>query len=113
MPRNFVLRWLGDLPSAAQLALAKRLSPLTYVGKASPPIITVHGEKDPYVPHEQAVRLHQVLDRDGVENQLVTVQGGGHGFSPPFAWTAEQNLTVHEAVFHFLEKVGVLAHVAN
>jgi acetyl esterase/lipase len=113
MPRNFVLRWLGDLPSAEQLDLAKRLSPLTYVGKDSPPIITVHGEKDPYVPHEQAVRLHQVLDRDGVENQLVTVQGGGHGFSPPFAWTPEQNLTVHEAVFRFLEKAGVLAHAAN
>jgi acetyl esterase/lipase len=113
MPRNFVLRWLGNLPRAEQLELAKRLSPLNYANKNSPPIITVHGDQDPYVPHEQAVRLHHVLDQDGVENQLVTVQGGGHGFSPPFAWTAEQNLTAHAAVFRFLEKVGVLAHNAN
>jgi acetyl esterase/lipase len=108
MPRNFVLRWLGNLAPAAQADLALRLSPLTYAGKDVPPVITVHGDKDPYVPHEQAIRLHEALDRAGVQNQLVTVQGGGHGASPPFAWTREQNLTAHEAVFHFLESVGVL-----
>ena len=113
MPRNFVLRWLGDLSPAAQAELAARLSPLTYAGKDTPPVITVHGDKDPYVPHEQAVRLHAAMDRAGVQNQLVTVQGGGHGASPPFAWTPEQNLTAHEAVFHFLERMGVLDRAAN
>jgi acetyl esterase/lipase len=113
MPRNMALRWFGGLPDAQELALAKRLSPLTYVGKDSPPVITLQGDKDPYVPYEQAVHLHQALDHAGARNQLVTVQGGGHGFSPPFPWTPEQNLTVHEAIFDFLEKVGVLARAEN
>lgn len=53
-PSNFVIRWLGG-PS--RIDLAHRLSPITYVRKDSPPIITVHGDKDTIVPYEQAVRL--------------------------------------------------------
>jgi acetyl esterase/lipase len=106
MPRNFVLRWFGDQPN--RMELAKRLSPLTYVRKDSPPILTVHGDKDPYVPYQQAVLLRDALDRSGVQNRLVTIQGGGHGASPPFAWSPEQNLLAHEAVFRFLKKAGVL-----
>jgi fermentation-respiration switch protein FrsA (DUF1100 family) len=107
MPRTFALRWFGDSPNTIELA--KRLSPLTYVRKDSPPIITVQGDKDAYVPYEQAVRLRDALDRAGAQNGFLTIQGGGHGSSPPFAWTPAQNLTAHEAVFEFLEKVGILA----
>jgi acetyl esterase/lipase len=107
MPRNFALRWFGDSPN--RLELAKQLSPLTYVRKDSPPILIVHGEKDPYVPYEQAVVFHEALDRVGAQNMLLTIQGGGHGASPPFAWSPEQNLLAHEGVFHFLEQVGVLS----
>jgi acetyl esterase/lipase len=106
MPRNFVLRWLGDQPNV--MDLAKRVSPLTYATKNSPPILIVHGEKDPYVPYKQAVELHEALDRSGVMNQLIKIQGG-HGASPPDAWTPQQNLEAHEAVFAFLKKTGVIS----
>jgi len=108
MPRNFALRWFGDLPD--RLELATQLSPLHYVGKNSPPILTAHGDKDPYVPYEQALVLREALNRNGVENRLITIEGGGHGASPPFPWTPEQNLLAHKAVFEFLKKVGVLPH---
>jgi acetyl esterase/lipase len=107
MPRNFALRWFGDQPNAIELA--KRLSPLTYATKDSPPVLIVHGDKDPYVPYMQAVMLHQALERSGVMNRLVTIHGGGHGASPPDAWTAQQNLVAHQAVFEFLRKTGVVA----
>jgi acetyl esterase/lipase len=103
-PANFVVRWLGD-PN--RVGLAKRLSPLAYVRKDSPPIITVQGDKDPYVPYEQAVRLHQALDRAGIQNQLVTVHGG-HGPYSVLPWTTQQNWDAYQDVFRFLEKVGVL-----
>lgn len=106
MPRKFVLRWLGDQPNRRELA--KQMSPLTYVRKDLPPILTVQGDKDPYVPHEQAVRLHEGLDHYGVRNRLLTIEGGGHGSSPPHAWSVQQNLVAHEAVFEFLKRVGVL-----
>jgi acetyl esterase/lipase len=105
MPRNFALRWFGDQPN--RMELARQLSPLTYATKDSPPMLIVHGVKDPYVPYTQAVRLHDALDHSGVVNQIVTIQGG-HGASPPDAWTPQQNLAAHQAVFEFLKKTGVL-----
>lgn len=110
MPRTFALRWLGNRSSEELLTLAKRLSPLTYAGKETPSTITVHGDKDPYVPYEQAVRLHQILDQDGVENRLVTVQGGGHGFSPPPTRGLRNKISwCMKLSFSFLEKVGIVS----
>jgi dipeptidyl aminopeptidase/acylaminoacyl peptidase len=80
--RHWAAEWIGTRPDRTELA--RRLSPLTYVRPGSPPVITIHGDSDRAVPYAQAVRLHSVLDRVGVPNELVTVAGGGHanhGFS--------------------------------
>ena len=108
--RNFAVRWFGDLPN--RMELARQLSPLAYVRKGLPPIISLDGDRDPIVPYQHAVRLHEALTRQGVPNQLVTVPGGGHGSTTPFAWTREQNLQVQAAIFEFLEKHGILPPVA-
>jgi acetyl esterase/lipase len=109
--RNFAVRWFGDLPN--RLELAKQVSPLTYVRKGLPPIISIDGDKDPIVPYQHAVRLHEALTRQGVPNQLVTIQGGGHGSTTPFAWNREQNLQAQEAIFKFLEKYGIIPPAAG
>jgi len=88
--------------------LAKRLSPITYVRNNSPPIISVHGDKDPVVPYDQATRLHKALDRAGATNQLVTIKGGGHGGYSVFPWTNEQNWDAYKTVFEFLQNNGAL-----
>jgi acetyl esterase/lipase len=108
--RNFAVRWFGDLPN--RLELARQVSPLTYVRKGLPPIISLDGDKDPIVPYQHAVRLHEVLTRQGVPNQLVTIQGGGHGSTTPFAWNREQNLQAQESIFKFLEKYGIIPPAA-
>jgi dipeptidyl aminopeptidase/acylaminoacyl peptidase len=69
------------------------------------------GDKDPIVAYSQGLSLHEALDRAGVPNQLLTIQGGGHGSTPPFDWSREQNLQAQAAVFSFLEKCGVLPTV--
>lgn len=104
--RDFAIRWFGDLPNRVELA--RRLSPLAYVRQGMPPIISIDGDKDPIVPYEQAVRLHAALTRNGLPNQLVTIQGGGHGSTTPFAWNPDQNLQAQEAIFKFLEKYGIV-----
>ncbi len=109
--RNFATRWFGDLPN--RMELARQVSPLTYVGKNVPPIITIAGDKDPIVPYPHQVRLHEGLTRAGVPNQLVTIQGGGHGSTQPDAWNREQNLHSQQEVFRFLEKHGIIAPVAG
>jgi acetyl esterase/lipase len=104
--RMHALRWFGDLPN--RMELAKQLSPLTYPRKDLPPILIIHGDQDQIVPYQQAVRLHEALESVGARHQFATIAGGGHGSSPPFAWTSEQNLQALEAAFNFLEKFGIL-----
>jgi acetyl esterase/lipase len=75
--KNYALMWMGSQPD--KLAIAKRVSPLTYVRRGLPPVLTVHGDADPVVPYSQAVRLHAALKEAGVPNELVSIRGGGHG----------------------------------
>ncbi|MGH9642919.1 MAG: alpha/beta hydrolase fold domain-containing protein [Terriglobales bacterium] len=75
--RNYAAMWMGSQPDG--LAIAKRVSPLTYVRAALPPIMSIHGDQDPVVPYEQSVRLHQALTAAGVPNELLTIKGGKHG----------------------------------
>jgi len=109
--RNFAVRWFGDLPN--RMELARQVSPLTIVRKGVPPIITIGGDKDPIVPYQHQIRLHEALTRQGVPNQLVTIQGGGHGSTTPLAWNREQFIYAQEEIFKFLEKNGIVAPVAG
>ena len=104
--RNFTVRWFGSMPD--RMEMAKRVSPITYARPGAPPILAIMGDKDPIVPFSQGTSLHEALDRAGVPNQLLTIVGGGHGATTPFAWTREQNLQAQAAAFAFLEKYGVL-----
>jgi acetyl esterase/lipase len=100
-PRDFAVGWIGVGPERA--ALARRVSPLTYVGKSSPPIFTAHGDADPVVPFVQAKQLHEALDRAGVPNTLYPLRGGGHG-----QFDGAEVLNVNRAVRDFLVKRGIV-----
>ncbi len=52
---------------------------MTYVRRGLPPVLTIHGSADPVVLYDQATRLHKALDGAGVPNELITIEGGGHG----------------------------------
>jgi acetyl esterase/lipase len=98
--RYFTTMWFGSLPGKAELA--RRLSPMSYIRPGLPPIIMTHGDKDPYVPYQQAVRLHEALDRAGDPNTLITVPGPVHG------WAMERDLDVQEKVFLALKRYGII-----
>jgi acetyl esterase/lipase len=95
--RAFAVMWLGSLPNRE--AIATQVSPLTYIRKGLPPVITVHGDADPTVPYTQALRLQAALEKAGVPNQLVTVPNGGHG-----GFSVEENLRIYAAIRAFLDK---------
>jgi acetyl esterase/lipase len=95
--KGYAVMWLGDQPNADEVA--KRVSPINYVNKNNPPIITIHGDKDALVPYQQSVRLHKALDAAGVINQLLTVPGAGHG-----GFSYEQDQTSWAAIREFLKK---------
>ncbi len=54
-------------------------SPVTYVSKDDPPMLLVHGTKDPLVPYQQSVDLCAALKKVGVDATLHSVEGAGHG----------------------------------
>ena len=98
--KNYAVAWLGSMPDKEEVA--HRVSPLTYVRKDNPPIITIHGDGDDVVPYSQAVRLHQALDKAGTPNQLYTVKGGWHG-----QFSDEQNHKAYDAIWQFLAKYNL------
>ena len=55
--------------------------PLRNVSKNYPPTLLVHGDKDTDVPYEQSVLMDRELARQGIEHELLTIAGGGHGLS--------------------------------
>lgn len=59
--------------------VARAASPITYVTKEDPPIMMIHGTKDPLVPFQQSELLFASLKKNGVESILVAVEGAGHG----------------------------------
>ena len=79
------------------------MSPLTYLGKAAPPVLTIHGDADPVVPFTQATRLHAALDGAGVPNRLVPIHGGHHG-----DFRGKDVLRMNHAVRDFLIARGII-----
>ncbi len=75
--KNYAKMWVGSQPNAE--AVAKSVSPLTYVRQGLPPIISIHGDKDDVVPYSHSTRLRDALDAAKVKNKLITIKNGGHG----------------------------------
>ncbi len=78
----------GNLETARKQHL--RASPLYWVTPNAAPTLCIHGTEDKYVAHEQAVWLIDKLKAAGVEAELLTLQGAGHGFKGKDAETAEK-----------------------
>ncbi|MBI3403846.1 MAG: alpha/beta hydrolase [Acidobacteria bacterium] len=92
---GYAIAWFGSLPNRDEIA--KRVSPLTYVRKDLPPILTIHGDNDNLVPYSHATRLHQALEKAGATNQLLTIPGGKHG-----GFTREEYLKIYATIREFL-----------
>ena len=92
---NFTEAWLGSRSDRAEVA--QRVSPLTYVRAGLPPVLSIHGDADPIVPYDHAVRLHEALEQARVPNRLLTVPGGGHG-----GFSRDENVRIYDAIRAFL-----------
>jgi len=98
--RDYAVEWLPAQPG--RLELARRVSPITYVRRDLPPILTIHGDADDTVPHEHGVRLTKALTQAGAPAELISVPGGRHGFP------SEKLDELYRQIFAFLAKHGVL-----
>jgi acetyl esterase/lipase len=95
--RDYAVSWMTEDPG-----LGQRVSPITYVRKGLPPILTIHGDADETVPYEHATRLTKALLDAGAEATLHTVAGEGHSI-PKAKLDAE-----YEQIFAFLKQHKIL-----
>ena len=99
-PNPLALKWF---PAEEQRGdLARRLSPMVYVRKDVPPVLTVHGSEDETVPYMHAVKLTKALRGAGADAEMISVPGGKHPVS------AEQMTTVYPQIWEFLKRRGIL-----
>ena len=98
--KGYAVQWLGGLANRDEVATL--VSPLTYVRRGLPPVLTIHGDADPIVPYEHAVRLHAALDAAGVSNELHTVAGGSHG-----GFNTAETLQIYQTIQQFLDRHGL------
>ncbi len=99
--KHYAIEWFGSMKDREDLA--RKVSPITYVRSGIPPIITLHGDRDDIVPYKQAVRLHAALDKAGVPNRLITVNGAGHG-----GFNRQQLVRCFASLREFLLTQGIL-----
>jgi len=64
-----------------QVELIRRYSPYSYISAKTPPVMLVHGDRDPYVPIRQSERLLQKLNENHIPAELIVKTGGNHGWS--------------------------------
>jgi dipeptidyl aminopeptidase/acylaminoacyl peptidase len=55
--------------------------PIRNVTKDYPPTILIHGEEDTDVPFEQSLMMAEILKKQSVEHELISVPGGEHGLA--------------------------------
>jgi len=99
---SWAVQWLpANTPNRAALAI--RVSPVTYVRKDVPPLITVQGADDTTVPITESQNLFNLLTAAGADTALHFVAGAGHGFdTPATAWPDAE-----AAMFGFLTARGI------
>lgn len=95
---GYAKAWLGGQTQAS--AIATSVSPLTYIRKDLPPILTLHGDQDRVVPYEHAVRLHDALESADSPNKLVPISGREHFID----YSGKDVTKAYNHIFKFLDK---------
>ena len=98
--RSYAVQWVGSAHDRD--AIAKSVSPMTYVRAGLPPILSIQGDADPIVPYSQNVRLRDALTKAGATNELFTIPGGGHGNFRP-----DERSKAYAKIREFLARNGL------
>jgi acetyl esterase/lipase len=97
--QGYAVQWLSSLPNRNEVA--RRVSPIHYVRKDVPAVLTIHGDADTVVPYSHGVRLHEGLRKAGARSELLTIPGGKHG-----GFSAEENRKIYQTIRDFLARQG-------
>lgn len=86
--------WEGDVNQYINIT-----SPINHISpNSTPPIISIHGDKDVNVEIEQAFSLHKELKSKRIKNKLVKVEGKKHG-----DFTLKEMESIFNEIWNFFE----------
>ena len=77
-PVRGLLEGLVGTPLEEHVRVLQEASPVSYIDRTDPPVFTLHGTADSYVPFAQATKLHAQLEKSKIPNRLFSMQGAGH-----------------------------------
>lgn len=97
---------LGGQPDKVSV-LARLASPVFHVDSNDPPILLLHGDKDPQMPIAQSKELREACERANVPVQLVVIPDAVHGGA---AFYDKERLAIVE---QFLDKLDATRHPAG
>ncbi len=83
----FLQALCGGTPESAAEAY-RAASPITYISKEAPPVLTLHGDKDDLVPVSQAKLLDDTMKAAGLKHELLILEGQGHAIKSEHAEAA-------------------------
>ena len=66
-------------PGSTEAQTYHEASPVNHVSSDDPPFLLIHGDADATVPYKQSEIMRDALQKAGVEIELLTIPGGGHG----------------------------------
>ncbi len=95
--RDLLIALCGGTPEQAKDAY-KAASPVTYISKEDPPILTLHGDKDEIVLVSQATLFDEAMKKAQARHELLILKDQGHGFA------GEAAVQANEALWKFLER---------
>lgn len=61
------------------LEAAKDVSPISHISERACPILILHGDKDPLIPYQQSIQLHDALNEAGKPTDLYILNEAEHG----------------------------------
>jgi acetyl esterase/lipase len=95
--KPWVKDFLDGTPADKPEAAAKA-SPLSFISKDDPPVLTFQGTADPLVPFTQAIKLAEAMTKAHVPGRVELMLGASHGWGG-----AEMERTVSET-FRFFDQ---------
>jgi acetyl esterase/lipase len=98
--KNYYIMVVKDSVNAEQIL--EKASPVNYITKDSPPVMSIHGDLDISAPYEQSVLLHDLLKQIGVKNYFLTIPGKKHGNFDP-----AERTRIFDDIWKFLKETGV------
>ena len=84
----------------------RQASPVTWVSAGDPPLLMVHGDRDPVVPFQQSQIMYDAYQALGLDAALIKVVGAGHGFinRPGQPAISPSPQEINQAVYDFFLK---------